>query len=142
MDDTALHRYFAQPTQLYQRQYEALRAVVHEGKSQKDVARTFGFQYDSFRQLMHQFRCSFVAEEAPANSPFFDRSKGIMLPRARRTKPRRRFRQSRIDKPWSLPATNHCVSEPGRPASSCLFRCWPGWDSIRWSIRQAIPGAR
>jgi hypothetical protein len=98
MDDTALQRYFAQPTQLYQRQYEALRAVVHEGKSQMEAARTFGFQYDSFRQLMHQFRGWFVAEQSPADSPFFDRSRGTALPQAGRMTPRRLFRQSRTGK--------------------------------------------
>jgi len=98
MDDTALQRYFAHPAQLYQRQYEALRAVVHEGKSQREAAKTFGFQYDSFRQLMHQFRGWFVAEQSSAESPFFDRSRGTALPQARRMTRRRLFRQSRIDR--------------------------------------------
>lgn len=75
MDDTALQRFFARPTQLYHRQYEALRAVVHDGKSQKQAAKAFGFQYDSFRQLMRQFRSRFVAEQATTESPFFDRSR-------------------------------------------------------------------
>jgi transposase len=93
MDDTALQRYFAQPTQLYQRQYEALRAVVYEGKSQKDAAGTFGFHYDSFRQLMHQFRSYFVAEQAPTESPFFGRSRETALPQPGRITPRQPFRQ-------------------------------------------------
>jgi hypothetical protein len=75
MDDTALQRYFAQPAQLYQRQYEALRAIVHEGKSQKEAARRFGFQYGSLRLLLHQLRRLVTGENPPAESPFFDRSR-------------------------------------------------------------------
>ena len=74
MDDTAIRCYFTQPTQVYQRQYEALRAVVADGKSQKEAAETFGFEYDSFRQLMHRFRSFVAAKQPPTQSPFFDRS--------------------------------------------------------------------
>jgi hypothetical protein len=79
MDDTAFRRYFTQPAQAYHRQYEALRAVILDGRSQKDVAEAFGFQYDSFRQLMHKFRCSVFAEQQSTESPFFDPSGGTAL---------------------------------------------------------------
>jgi hypothetical protein len=92
MDDSAFRRFFAHPTQLYQRQYEALRAVFYEDRSQKEVAGTFGFQYDSLRQLVRQFHGSLAAECPPKESPFLDRSKGI----AQRIMPCRLFRQSRI----------------------------------------------
>lgn len=74
MDDTALLRYFTQPTQTYHRQYEALRAVIVEGRPQKDVAEAFGFQYRSLRQLVYNFRRSFDAEQASTESPFFEAS--------------------------------------------------------------------
>jgi hypothetical protein len=76
MDDTAFRRYFTQPTHTYHRQYEALRAVMVDGRSQRDAARAFGFQYDSFRQLMRQFRCSVAAERPSRESPFFKPSGG------------------------------------------------------------------
>ena len=76
MDDTAGRRYFTQPTQAYHRQYEALRAVMVDGRSQKEVATAFGFQYRSFRQLMYEFRRSFAAEPRSRESPFFKPSRG------------------------------------------------------------------
>jgi hypothetical protein len=91
MDDSAIRRFFAHPTQLYHRQYEALRAVHYEGRSQKEVAGTFGFQYDSLRQLVCQFHGSLAVERPPADSPFLDRSRGI----ARRITPCRLFQRSR-----------------------------------------------
>lgn len=71
MDDTAFQRYFTQPTQVYHRQYEALRAVIVDGRPQKEVAESFGFQYRSLRQLMYEFRRSFDAERRATESPFF-----------------------------------------------------------------------
>jgi transposase len=79
MDDTAFRRYFTQPAHTCHRQYEALRAVILDGRSQKDVAEAFGFQYDSFRQLMHRFRRSVVAEQQSTDSPFFDPAGGTAL---------------------------------------------------------------
>jgi hypothetical protein len=35
MDDTACHQFFAQPSQTYQRQYEAMRAVFFDLRPQK-----------------------------------------------------------------------------------------------------------
>ena len=65
MDDTQCQDYFAKPTHTYHRQYEALRAVFVEGRRQKEVARSFGYSYDSFRQLVRQFRRA-------GGSPFFE----------------------------------------------------------------------
>jgi transposase len=84
MDDTAFRRYFTHPAHICHRQYEALRAVVLDGRSQKDVAEAFGLQYDSFRQLMHKFRRSIVAERQSTESPFFKPPGGISLSQARR----------------------------------------------------------
>jgi transposase len=69
MDDLRCREFFSQPTQPYHRQYEALRAVFLEGHSQKEVADRFGYTYDSFRQLVHEFR----QQDAPASAsaPFF-----------------------------------------------------------------------
>ena len=77
MDDTAFQRYFTQPTQIYHRQYEALRAVIVDGRSQKEAAEAFGFQYRSLRQLLYEFRRSFDAKRRSTHSPFFKPSRGI-----------------------------------------------------------------
>lgn len=71
MDDTSCREFFSQPTQPFQRQYEALRAVVVEGQAQKQVAQEFGFEYSSLRQLVYEFRqqCGNSAEP----SPFFEK---------------------------------------------------------------------
>jgi len=87
MDDTAIRKFFTQPTQTYHRQYEALRAVIVEGKSQKEVAEAFGFQHRSLRQLMYEFRRSFDAERESTQSPFFKPSRGAD-PSSARTNPR------------------------------------------------------
>ena len=77
MDDTAFRRYFTQPTQTYHRQYEALRAVIVDGRSQKKVAEAFGFQYGSLRLLVYEFRRSFAAGRQAMEPPFFKPSRGI-----------------------------------------------------------------
>jgi transposase len=69
MDDIRCREFFAQPTQPYHRQYEALRAVFLEGHSQKEVADRFGYTYDSLRQLVREFRQQ--DHQASAGAPFF-----------------------------------------------------------------------
>lgn len=69
MDDTLCQRFFEQPACPAQRQYEALRAVFDGGRSQKDAAERFGYAYDAFRQLVHQFRCDCAAGTPPPFSP-------------------------------------------------------------------------
>ena len=71
MDDTAYDQFFTQPIQTYHRRYEALRAVFVEGRSQKEVAKAFGFTYGSMRQLVLEFRQSCDAKDESAESPFF-----------------------------------------------------------------------
>ena len=69
MDKTLCRDFFTKPTHPYHRQYEALRAVFVEQRSQKDVAETFGYSYDSLRQLVCQFRRDCGTEQA---APFFE----------------------------------------------------------------------
>lgn len=64
MDDTPLRDFFLQPSCPRQRQYEALRAVFVDGISQKVAADRFGYSYDAFRQLVHEFRHK-QAKDAP-----------------------------------------------------------------------------
>jgi transposase len=55
-DITEARRFFAEPSQPRQRQYEALRAFFVEGRPSHEVARAFGYTAGSFRVLCHQFR--------------------------------------------------------------------------------------
>ena len=49
---------FLEPRCPAHRQYEALRAFFGEGRSGRDVAQEFGYAYNSFRTLCHNFKRS------------------------------------------------------------------------------------
>jgi transposase len=65
VDDSLPLRFFRQPASPRQRQYEALRSVFVDGLSQKEAADRFGYSYDAFRQLVHEFRQSFRGDQTP-----------------------------------------------------------------------------
>jgi hypothetical protein len=65
MDDTLCLDFFTQPTCPAQRRYEALRAVFVDGLAQKLAAERFGYTYDAFRQLVHQFRVACAGGNPP-----------------------------------------------------------------------------
>jgi transposase len=69
MDDSLCQFFFEQSACPAQRQYEALRAVFIDGLSRKDAADRFGYSYDAFRQLVHQFRRDCAADTPPPFSP-------------------------------------------------------------------------
>jgi hypothetical protein len=94
MDDMAVRRYFTHPAQVYQRRYEAVRAVFVEGRPQKEVAEAFGFQYHALRQLVYEFRHWIATGQVAAESPFFARAV-VVESRSNRVRPR--SRSSRID---------------------------------------------
>jgi hypothetical protein len=71
MDDAALSQFFLRPTQTCHRQYEALRAVFVDERSQKIVAEEFGYTHDALRQLVSQFRRRFKSVPPNGPSPFF-----------------------------------------------------------------------
>jgi hypothetical protein len=48
-------RFFLEPTEPKQRQYEALRAFYAEGRPSQEVARAFGYSTGAFRVLCHGF---------------------------------------------------------------------------------------
>ncbi len=79
MDDTPYREFFARPTQPYHRRYEALRAVFLDGRSQKEVAEHFGYQYGTHRQLVSEFRRQNL--DAGDDSPFFERPGADAPPR-------------------------------------------------------------
>ncbi len=69
MDDILCQNFFNHPACPAQRQYEALRAVFLDGLPQKDAALRFGYTYDAFRQLVHQFRHDCAAGSPPPFLP-------------------------------------------------------------------------
>jgi DNA-directed RNA polymerase specialized sigma24 family protein len=70
MDDTSYREFFSTPTNPYHRRYEALRAVFVEGRSQKEVAKQFGYEYSTMRQLVYEFRQH--CRNSGDASPFFE----------------------------------------------------------------------
>ena len=53
---TEAGRFFLEPSQPRQRQYEALRAYFADGAPSAEVARRFGYQPGAFRVLCWRFR--------------------------------------------------------------------------------------
>ena len=92
MDDTLCQRFFREPSGPLQRQYEALPAVFIDGLPQKEVAGRFGYSYDAFRQLVHQFRRGCAGGTPP---PFFS-SRAPVGPRRRRPGRNRPGRSRRL----------------------------------------------
>jgi len=82
-DESSCRDFFLQPSCAAQRQYEALRCVFVEGSKQKDIAQRFGYDYDAFRQLVHQFRSACSAGEPP---PFSSPSAAADPPRSPTTR--------------------------------------------------------
>jgi hypothetical protein len=70
LDITECRRYFLEPKEARQRQYEALRAYFVENLPSAEVAQRFGYTPGSFRVLCHAFRHSarpdFFSPAAPA----------------------------------------------------------------------------
>jgi hypothetical protein len=80
-------RFFAEPENTLQRQYEALRAFFLEGKPSHEVARRFAYTPGSFRVLCHEFRHdpekrkSFFQQvkHGPQNAPMRDRVRDLAI---------------------------------------------------------------
>lgn len=72
MVDLICQEFFTQPNHPLQRQYEALRSIFVDRRSQKEVAAEFGYQYDSLRQLVCEFRRTCQTSDDKSASPFFD----------------------------------------------------------------------
>lgn len=91
MDDAVCHAFFAQPTNPYHRRYEALRAVLVEGRAAKEVAAYFGMAYSSLRQLLCEFRQHCRQSAGSDGSPFFAIPEwdGLWEPRRRSNRPPR-----------------------------------------------------
>lgn len=84
MDDTAIREFLTRPANTYQRQYEALRAIFVDDRSQRDVAEEFGFTPGSLRQLTHALRRFCEGRTDATESPFFGTWKSDALSSLRR----------------------------------------------------------
>lgn len=95
-DLTECQRFFLEPSNPKQRQYEALRAYFVEGRSSEEVARAFGYSPGSFRVLCHQFR-------RDPDPNFF-----LITPKGPRSQPRKASARNLI---IELRKRNHSVYE-------------------------------
>jgi hypothetical protein len=56
MDGSHTSRFFLEPKQTFQRQYEALRAIFLEGEPLDQVAGRFGYKSSALRSMASRFR--------------------------------------------------------------------------------------
>jgi hypothetical protein len=56
MDGSHTSRFFLEPKQTFQRQYEALRAIFLEGQPLDQVAGRFGYKSSALRSMVSRFR--------------------------------------------------------------------------------------
>ena len=111
---TECRRFFTEPQQAKQRQYEALRRYFVEQRPSKEVAAEFGYTEGSFRVLCHQFRRSPEPE-------FF-----LTAPRGPQSQPKKSVARALIEQ---LRKQNHSVyeiaevlKERGTPLSATAVR--------------------
>jgi len=129
MDDTACQDFFLHPTQILQRQYEAVRAVFIERRPLPHVAQQYGYSYGSLRNLVADFRARCRAGLAPPFSPNRFGAAHTTAGQTRRLLSRRRLPPRIVA---NSPSSPGAASAPAWPASSCSCRCWHACTSIPW----------
>jgi hypothetical protein len=77
MEPSHPSRFFLEPTQTFQRQYEALRAVFVEDQPLDQVAERFGYTLSTLRSMVSRFRTDCRRGTPP---PFFSPTGGDDLP--------------------------------------------------------------
>ena len=65
MQDSLYRRFFLEPHQPLHRRYEALRAVFVDGQPHVEVAKRFGYTYNTLRRLVSDFRAQCRADQVP-----------------------------------------------------------------------------
>jgi len=118
LDLTDCRRYFLEPREARQRQYEALRAYFVENLPSAEVAKRFGYTPGSFRVLCHAFRRT-------AQPDFFS------PPPAGGRRPSSRMAQAR-DQAVALRKQNHSVYEISETLKE------GGFDLSPTAIRQIL----
>ena len=71
MDGSHTSRFFLEPKQTFQRQYEALRAIFVEDEPLDQVAERFGYKPSALRSMASRFRADCRRGVA---TPFFSRT--------------------------------------------------------------------
>ena len=72
MDDRRCQQFFLEPSQVPQRQYEAVRAFFVDRKPLPAIARRFGYAPGTLRNLVCRFRAQCQAGLLPPFSPLRD----------------------------------------------------------------------
>jgi hypothetical protein len=83
MDGSHASRFFLEPTQTFQRRYEALRAVFVDAQPFERVAERFGYKLSTPRSMASRFRVDCRRGVTP---PFFSRTGAGDLPDRPRAK--------------------------------------------------------
>jgi len=68
MDGSHTSRFFLEPKQTFQRQYEALRAIFVEGQPLDQVAARFGYKSSALKSMASRFRADC---RGGVTTPFF-----------------------------------------------------------------------
>ena len=71
MEDRPCLQFFLEPQQTFQRQYEALRAIVVGGEPLSRVAERFGYKVSTLKSMACRFRANCRRGVTP---PFFSRT--------------------------------------------------------------------
>jgi hypothetical protein len=77
MEDRPCLQFFVEPQQTFQRQYEALRAIVMGGEPLRLVAERFGYKVAALKSMACRFRANCRRGITP---PFFSRTVEDDLP--------------------------------------------------------------
>ena len=83
MDTSYASRFFLEPKQTFQRQYEALRAVFVDAEPLDQVAARFGYKSSALKSMASRFRADCRRGVTP---PFFSRMVAGDLPDRPRAK--------------------------------------------------------
>jgi hypothetical protein len=75
MDGNHANRFFLEPKQTFQRQYEALRAIFVEGEPIDKIAERFGYKSATLRSMACRFRGDCRRGVTP---PFFCRTDAVV----------------------------------------------------------------
>ena len=126
MVDLTCQRFFTQPQHPLQRQYEALRSIFVNQRSQKEVAEEFGYQYDSLRQLVCEFRRTCRASDDKFVSPFSTLRCRTAQNRNRHRATSTGRRQTRVD-----PVAAGTTAIQNASCRSISLSSVPGSDAIR-----------
>jgi transposase len=113
-DLTECRRYFLEPREPRQRQYEALRAYFVENLPSAEVARRFGYTPGSFRVLCHAFRRT-------AEPDFFSTPTGARRPSSRLSRAREQAVELRKQN-YSVYEISETLQERGLDLSPTAIR--------------------